>query len=201
MKEPAPPPLLSVSQLAIEVGDRVLCPAFDLHVHSGDLVEIRGTNGSGKTTLLRYLIGTKRSVTAKIQRFEEKFVYVGQQLGLTSSLTTLENLRWFAGINDSRTSDADLKEVLAKVGLHGEDNKPVGALSAGQARRCSLAKLVISDAKLWLLDEPLTSLDDAAAAWLSETIEGHRAGGGAAVVATHLSLGLQNTASISLDES
>ena len=92
-------------------------------------------------------------------------------------------------------------EALSQVGLRSCLDTPVGSLSAGQARRCCLARLIAANVPLWLMDEPLTSLDDSGTTWLTDEIAAHTADGGAAVVATHSHLGLPNTVTINLDAS
>ncbi|MYD43600.1 MAG: heme ABC exporter ATP-binding protein CcmA [Gammaproteobacteria bacterium] len=192
--------LLTISNLNVEVADKVLFPNLSLQVREGELVEIHGANGVGKSTLLRYIIGTRRSPNGTLIRVSDDVVYVGQKSGLNPTLTPLENLRWFTQITGSKRTPKELMGALMQVGLGSFMRTPTGALSAGQIRRCGLAKLVVSDAKLWVLDEPLTSLDASATEWLREAISEHRNKNGAVICATHASLGLPAATTLQLGE-
>lgn len=201
MTQAATSALLSVSGLLVEVAERPLLADFDLEVEAGSLIEIKGPNGSGKTTLLRYLAGIRRAYKGVIDYRGYQFAYVGQKPGLNASLTVFENLKWIAQNANQDISEANLMASLENLGLESKRHTPVGELSAGQVRRCGLASLLALDAEIWLLDEPLTSLDDSAVQWLKESISSHRAAQGAVIVTTHTTLGLPNTATIRLNAS
>ena len=198
MQPDASAPLLSVTDLDVQVGGRSLIQNLSFKVSAGDLVEIRGENGVGKTTLLRYLAGIRRLSTGRIDYPDESLVYLSQKTGGSPSLTALEHLRWLTRIANEKVDDARLLPALERLGLQKLKDKPLGTLSAGQTRRCTLASLLVLDVKLWLLDEPLTSLDEDAGEWLRDAITTHRAQNGAALVATHSSLSLPNTTSLNL---
>jgi heme exporter protein A len=110
---------------------------------------------------------------------------------LSLQLTPEENLRWYAGLSGS-VAAMEPRAALAEVGLGGFEDLPCQRLSAGQQRRAGLARLLTCAAPLWFLDEPLTSLDDAGAALMRELIEEHTRSNGAAVCATHQSLGVED---------
>ena len=191
--------LLTVSTLLVEVGERPLLSDFNLKVAPGAMIEIKGSNGSGKTTLLRYLAGIRRAHQGSVNYQGNRFAYVGQKPGLNSSMTAFENLKWITQNADQEVTDLDIFDALADLGLKSRRNTLVGALSAGQVRRCGLASLLVLNANVWLLDEPLTSLDESAIAWLRASIASHRAARGAAIIATHATLGLPDTLTIDLD--
>lgn len=199
MTQAATSALLSVSGLLVEVAERPLLTDFDLEVEAGSLIEIKGPNGSGKTTLLRYLAGIRRAHTGVIEYRGHCIAYVGQKPGLNAALTAFENLKWITQNADQAISDPELIGALAGLGLESRRDTPVGELSAGQVRRCVLASLLALDAEIWLLDEPLTSLDESAVQWLKESISSHRSAQGAVIVSTHATLGLPDTNTIHLD--
>ena len=201
MTETSTSALLSVAGLLVEVAEQPLLSDFNLQVDPGTLIEIKGPNGSGKTTLLRYLAGIRRAQKGSVDYRDKDFVYVGQKPGLSMSLTVFENLRWITQNADQDISDSDLLIALSVLGLKSRRDTLVGELSAGQVKRCGLASLLALEAKIWLLDEPLTSLDEAAVNWLKNAITAHRADYGAAIVATHTSLGLPDTTTIDLNAS
>ena len=190
--------LLKVTGLRVEADERPLLSDFDLTLAQGMFVEVRGANGSGKTTLLRYLAGVRRAFIGSIDYFENGFTYIGQKSGLCAVMTVLENLHWLAGNADQKLEDEAARSALEKVELNDARHTLIGALSAGQVRRCALASLVARKSKIWLLDEPLTALDADAVQWLKDEISQHRAQGGAVIAATHSSFELPNTTTIDL---
>jgi len=160
---------------------------LSLDVRPGDVIELTGPNGSGKTTLLRCLAGLTGDFDGEVAH-TGPFSYVGHRGGLNLQLTPLQNLRWSAAIEGTDASTERLSSLLARVGLAGYELTPCQQLSAGQQRRAALARLGFGSAALWLLDEPLTALDDAGCALVRELLERHRNAGGAALCATHQSL-------------
>lgn len=186
-------PLLNARGLSCVVAGQRLFTALDLAVVPGDLVELRGPNGCGKSTLLRCLAGLYHPEAGRVER-GARFVYLGHRAGLSADMTPLENLRWFAAIDAVAVEPATLGEAMDRVRLGAARFDRCGMLSAGQQRRAALARLLMSPAPVWLLDEPLTALDDEGCALTRAFIDEHRAGGGAAVCATHRSLALPSSA-------
>ena len=176
--------LLVAETIRYTVGDRVLFDELSISVRSGDLVEIRGPNGSGKSTLLRCLVGLHEPDVGSIRRTVDS-LYVGHRPGICGRMTPIENLRWSAGIADSNAAAEAIRSALGRVGLDGALHDACDSLSAGQQRRVSLARLLISAAPLWILDEPLAALDDDGRDLVGELLACHRATGGAAICATH----------------
>ena len=176
--------LLEVTQVAIERGDRRLLSDVDLSVSGGEVWQLVGANGVGKTSLLRGLAGVARlGVTGEI-RHAGAFLYLGHASALKSSLSPVDNLRWHPA-SDVTASVSKICEALAEVKLTGYEYRPVGSLSAGQQRRVALARLLLSDAPLWLLDEPFTALDVAGCEWLEACVRRHVNAGGATVFTSH----------------
>ena len=176
--------LLEATQVAIERGDRRLLNGVDLSVAGGEIWQLVGANGVGKTSLLRGLAGVARlGVTGEI-RHAGAFLYLGHASALKSSLSPVDNLRWHPA-SDVTASVSRICEALAAVNLAGYEYRPVGSLSAGQQRRVALARLLLSDAPLWLLDEPFTALDVAGCEWLEACVRRHVNAGCATVFTSH----------------
>jgi heme exporter protein A len=184
-----PDSLLSAHALSCERDGRVLFDGLDVDVGQGDIVELRGANGSGKTTLLRCLAGLTEDFVGHVDR-RAPFLYLGHRGGLNRELTARENLRWYAALAGVAGTDSALDRALDDVGLAGYALTPCQQMSAGQQRRVTLARLCFADMPLWLLDEPLTALDDAGCELVRELLDAHRRRGGGAVCATHPRLGL-----------
>jgi len=170
-------------------------------VSPGTFVQLTGPNGSGKTSLLRILCGllapAEGVVTwngANIRSLAEEYytsvTYLGHRHGVKDELSAIENLRISNALNGITVSIERAHEVLGQMGLAGRESLLAQLLSEGQRRRVGLARLLICNTKLWLLDEVLTSLDKSAIALVRSLIENHLTGGGIAIVATHQELEL-----------
>ena len=193
--------ILEVSKLGCVRGDRRLFSGLDLSVSPGTYIQLTGPNGSGKTSLLRILCGLLAPAEgeikwngANIRSLAEEYVadvtYLGHRHGVKEELSALENLRITNALNGVEISKERALSVLKEMGLAGRESLPARLLSEGQRRRVGLARLLVCNTKLWLLDEVLTSLDKGAVALVRSLIENHLTGGGIAIGATHQELEL-----------
>ncbi len=178
--------LLTANNVAIERGGRRLLSGLRLSVESGDIWQLVGANGVGKTSLLRALAGVaKLGVSGQIKRDQPR-LYLGDAHALKKNLSALDNLRCHPAC-DIHASDEAIFSALASLHLAGYEERPVGSLSAGQQRRVALTRLLLSQAPLWLLDEPFTALDVSGCDWLDAQIRSHVSAGGAVVYTSHQS--------------
>ncbi len=178
--------MLQLHDLACQRDERVLFAPLNLTVAPGDCVEVLGPNGAGKTTLLRTLAGLHGQYIGDYHC--EDFLYQGHRVALDELLNPLENLRWFGAIQGREFSSDQLRDVLAKVDMVAMALTPCQKLSQGQQRRVSMARWLLSAAKLWLLDEPYTSLDKDGQQLLNNLLAEHCADGGVVLAATHTPL-------------
>ena len=155
-----------------------------MSVAAGSALVLRGPNGIGKTTLLRAIAGLQPIARGNLEC--EGAVYAGHQDALKYTLSAVENLRFWAALYGT----ANVQTALERFDLGDLSDRPAGQLSAGQKRRLGLARLLVSGRRLWLLDEPTVSLDRGAVAAFGRIVERHLASGGAAVMATHIELGI-----------
>ncbi|MFT5083813.1 MAG: heme exporter protein A [Lentisphaeria bacterium] len=193
---------LTLKNLSCERDERVLFSGLSIQFEPGDLVQIAGPNGAGKTTLLRMLCGISDQYEGELLWCGEplpnynlfsSLLYFGHLPGIKSSLTPLENLRWFFGVNGRKAGNGasvlveteELKQALAEVGLAGYENVPAHHMSTGQQRRVALARLYVSKAPLWILDEPFTAIDKQGVAALELKLMAHAESGGIVVLTTH----------------
>ncbi len=156
-------------------------------MQSYELVEVCGPNGSGKTTLLRMFAGFLKPDSGHVVRHTKGLGFVGHRLGVARLLSVRENIRWSIAMSNTTNTEARTQEVLERFGLGSCVDTLVKDLSAGQAKRTALAVLVLSNHQLWLLDEPLASLDTEGEELLGQAVKTHCQSGGAAIVATHSS--------------
>lgn len=195
----SPQPLLSVNALSCERGGRRLFSPLTLSVLPGDYVELIGANGSGKSTLLRTLAGLHSQFTGEY--LSQDVLYQGHRLGLDGLLTPLENLAWFAGLEDQTLDHEATLNALQRAGVLTKAYSLCSAMSAGQQRRVAMARWLLSTRKLWLLDEPLTALDASAQDLLRDVIAEHCANGGAVICATHNAIAIDGKSELVLDAS
>ncbi len=188
--------MLKAEGLAVIRGERLIFRDLDFEVPPGGAILLMGPNGSGKSTLLRLLAGLIRPAVGRLlwdgedalddlPTHARRVAYVGHLDAVKPGLTVAENLH-FA----SRLSGGSVEDALAAVGLTELAELPSRMLSAGQKRRLALSRLVLSRARLWLLDEPTLGLDTASIARFGTMLEHHRAAGGLVVAATHVPLPL-----------
>jgi heme exporter protein A len=179
-------------------GDRLVLDGIGFSVAAGGALLLLGPNGAGKSTLLRVLAGLKRLDGGRVlfdgqDDYAGCVAYLGHQDAIKPGLTALENLAFAA-----RMGGGDAVQALASVGLEGLAGLPARMLSAGQKRRLALARLALSRAGLWLLDEPTLGLDTAAVERFGRALAAHRAAGGVVVAATHLPLPLPGAGELRL---
>jgi len=182
-------------------GERKIFSNVGFSLQSGTYLQVTGANGSGKTSLLRILCGLLAPAEGAVkwdgadihslgEDYFSSLTFIGHRHGIKDELTAAENLRISAGLSGIEVDKTTAREALARIGLTGRDSVPARLLSEGQRRRVSLARLLITNSRLWLLDEILTSLDKVAITLVRSLIEEHLSGGGIAIAATHQELEL-----------
>ena len=188
--------MLQVARLVCRRGDRLLFSGLDFGIEAGTLLHVRGRNGSGKTTLLRTLCGLftpdagevrwkGESIRALAEDYRRDLLYLGHLNGIKGDLTGVENLRLAAILDGDRVGIDAVWAALGQFGLAGFEDLPTRMLSQGQKKRVALARLILSQAPLWVLDEPFAALDLDAVDLLQGLIAGHVSRGGLAVLTTH----------------
>jgi heme exporter protein A len=193
--------MLEVDNLQCTRGDRRLFSGVGFSLSGGELLHLYGHNGSGKTTLLRTLCGLVAPTEGEVRwkgeairrqrdEFAAELLYLGHKNGLKDDLTGIENLLVACRMAGASVKEEQAWEVLQGMGLRGHEDLPARVLSQGQQKRVALARLLLSEAPLWILDEPFVGLDVAAVALLEKVVADHVASGGMVVLTTHQEVAL-----------
>ena len=198
--------LIRTEDLCFERDEIKVIDRVNLELNSGDLLQVEGCNGSGKTTLLRLLTTAIKPTSGRIFyqgkklsdcRYEycSNIIFIGHQIALKERLTPVENLNW---LSPKGLTQDSIDKALDLVGLTDCVTAPSWRLSAGQKRRVALARLIVSNAKIWFLDEPFTAIDTQGIGLIKQLIDDHVAKHGAVVFSTHQSVGMKNVRRYSL---
>jgi heme exporter protein A len=193
--------MFSVSNLSCSRGIKRLFSGVSFALEPGHWLHLEGDNGVGKTSLLRLACGLSaveegeiqwqgQPVLNNIDEFRANLAYLGHQLALKEDLTPLEKLQFDAAMAGRPLPLADAKAALSKLGLKGREHLPVRVLSQGQKRRTALGRLLLSSAKLWILDEPFVALDTAAQKVLTEVLNEHLNRQGMVLFTSHQAVSL-----------
>jgi len=197
------PSSLRANALTCVRGERTLFTGLNLEVSAGEWLHVRGENGIGKTSLLRLLSGLTKPAAGEIfwneqlisadpSEYHRNLLFLGHRDSLKEDLSALENLSIATALDGITVSEEEILLALHRFGLRGREDLPVNCLSAGQKRRVLLARLLLRQAKLWILDEPFNALDVRAVEMLSELILEHTASGGMAIMTSHQEIPMPN---------
>jgi len=185
---------LNGSRLTLFRGERCLFRDLEFALNSGELLLLEGRNGSGKTSLLRAIAGLIELESGTVfwndepvrnmrQLFQNSMVWMSHKVGFKGDLTLVENLQFEAKLRLESTRDFD--DVLQRLGLKKLKRLPFRSLSAGQQRRVALARMLLSAAPLWMMDEPASNLDAQGRELVATLLSEHVGKGGMAIVAAH----------------
>ncbi|SJL82402.1 Cytochrome c biogenesis ATP-binding export protein CcmA [Vibrio palustris] len=188
--------MLTVQNLTVYRSDKRLFETLSFELKSGDILQITGRNGAGKTTLLRTVAGLNTAESGHVlwqgeplsqcrDIYYRDMIFLGHVIGLKRELSAIENLIFYQTMQGNAQDVESLYAALAKVGLAGREDLPIGQLSAGQQRRVSLARLWLSQQALWILDEPFTSIDKQGIRVLEALFEQHAQQGGMILLTSH----------------
>jgi len=190
-------PSLNLDNVAVMRGNRMVLRDLSVAARSGDIIWIRGANGCGKSTFLRLVAGLL-SVTSGAIHAEGRIALADENLALDANVTLEAALRFWA---DMDGASADARDAaLTDMDLQDLAHIPVRFLSTGQRKRASIARVLTSQADIWLMDEPYNGLDSASCARLDQAMLAHTASGGIVLVAAHQPPSINVAHSLLLDK-
>lgn len=181
--------MLELNDVAVARGGITVLEGVSFQLAAGSALILRGENGIGKTTLLRAISGLQPTVSGTIKAPDESIAFASHADGIKAQLTVRENLRFWAEVYGNASSDVDA--AIQAMNLTELIDRPAAQMSAGQKRRLGLGRLLVTAMPIWVLDEPTVSLDRASVALFADIVRAHLAGGGAALIATHIDLGIE----------
>ncbi len=202
--------MLRVSNLSCSRGNKPLFADVSFELKAGQALHLEGDNGVGKTSLLRILCGLSpadagevcwqdKPIQQNTAAFRSSLFYLGHGLSLKEELTALENLMSDAAVSGRSLSEPQALVALARMGLRGREHLPLRVMSQGQKRRTALARLLASQAPMWVLDEPFVALDVKAVDGLRGLLVEHVANGGMVLFTSHQPVALSTVNGTSVD--
>lgn len=188
--------IIQVRKVVKTFGSQTALRGVDLSVGEGQFLALFGPNGAGKTTLMRIVASLTRPTSGSIyvqgQDLAKVATAVRRHIGIIShnpllygDLTPLENLHFFARMYDLESPDGRIEEILRQVGLIGRQRDPVRTFSRGMIQRLAIARAILHNPAIMLLDEPYTGLDLQAADMLRGILEEFAASNRTVILTTH----------------
>jgi heme exporter protein A len=198
---------LEINELECIRDNRLIFKDINFSVESNQTMLVRGKNGSGKTSLLRVLAGYIKNYSGNIlfngnnikndKELLSEFRFLGQKNTLKGNLSVQQNIAMWELIYQVKSDTNEISKIL---NIEQILNVDINSLSDGQKKRISLARLIISNAKVWLLDEPLVYLDQDKIDLLQNIILRHNKRGGITIYSSNTDINLEYDSSIIMDD-
>ena len=182
--------IITTNNLTLHRNDTAIFSNISIDILKSQITNIYGHNGSGKTSLLKILVGITEATNGEVKNVSgdvelfNRTIYIGHRYGLKNNLSINENLIYlqsFYGVNQKQLID----EAIDMYGMTKYKNTLIKYLSHGQQKRASLMKTLITNSKLWIIDEPYGALDDEAVEMFNKTVKKHLSNSGSLIITSH----------------
>ena len=188
--------MILVKELSVERSNKKIFENINLSLGSGKIVLLKGKNGSGKTTLLKTIINIiepssgsiywkGKPLKKNLYDYYNHITYIGDKTTSLRQLSVKENINIWKKIFLSKTGKSQVENILKTMKLDSYLNQRVSELSFGEAKKLELLRLILEDKKIWILDEPLSNLDEETIDILAQTFQDHRAKEGSIIFSSH----------------
>ena len=188
--------MILVKDLAVERSNKKIFENVNLSLGSSKIISLKGKNGSGKTTLLKTIINILEPSSGSIYwkgkplkknlyDFYRHVTYISDKTSSLTKLSVLENLKIWKKIFLSKISNSQIENILGTLKLDVYLDQKVSSLSFGEIKKLEFLRLIIEDKKIWILDEPLSNLDNESIDIIAQTFQDHRANEGSIIFSSH----------------
>ena len=188
--------MILVKDLSIERSNKIIFENINLSISSGKIILLKGKNGSGKTTLLKAIINIiepssgliywkGKPIRNNLYDYYNNITYIGDKISSLSKLTVRENINIWKRIFVSNIDKSQIENILKTLKLDSYLNQKVSSLSFGESKKLELVRLIIEDKKIWILDEPLSNLDEETIDIIGQTFQDHRSKEGSIIFSSH----------------
>ena len=201
--------MLIVKDLSIERLDKKIFENINLSLSPGNITILKGKNGSGKTTLLKAILNLLepsfgsiywkgKLLKKNLYDFYNHATYIADTTSSLRKLTIKDNVNIWKKFFISNINDAQIETALKTLKLDNYLNKKVGTLSFGETKKLEFLRLIIENKKVWILDEPLSNLDEDSIELMKQTFEDHCSKEGSIIFSSHQNPGIYVTEEIQL---
>ena len=201
--------MLIVKDLSIERLDKKIFENINLSLSPGNITILKGKNGSGKTTLLKTILNLLepsfgsiywkgKLLRKNLYDFYNHVTYIADTTSSLRKLTIKDNINIWKKFFISKINDAQIETALKTLKLDNYLNKKVGTLSFGETKKLEFLRLIIENKKVWILDEPLSNLDEDSIELMKQTFEDHSSKEGSIIFSSHQNPGIYVTEEIQL---
>tara|TARA_B100000242_G_scaffold286738_1_gene252684 strand:- start:243 stop:848 length:606 start_codon:yes stop_codon:yes gene_type:complete len=188
--------MILVKDLSIERSNKTIFNNVNLSLGSGNIILLKGKNGSGKTTLLKTIVNIidpssgsiywkGKPLKKNLYDFYNHTTYIADKTSSLSKLTVQDNIKIWKKIFLSKINNSQIESILKTLKLDNYLNQKVSSLSFGETKKLEFLRLIIEDKKIWILDEPLSSLDDESIDIIGQTFQDHRSKEGSIIFSSH----------------
>ena len=201
--------MILVKNLSVQRSNKTIFEDINLSLGSGNITILKGNNGSGKTTLLKTILnliepssGTiywrGKPLKSNLYDFYNHITYIADKTSSLNKLTVKENINIWKKFFLSKINKDQIENILKTLKLNLYLNQKVNSLSFGETKKLELLRLIIENKKVWILDEPLSSLDEDSVELIKQTFEDHANKEGSIIFSSHQNPGIYVTEEINL---